>query len=310
MIETLLLLLFALAVLLKASDLVVENAVVLARFFKLSDLAIGFLLVSVATSLPELVVSIFAAVKGNVGLAIGNVLGSNLADVGVVLGVGAFFGAIVVKRKEIASLARILLLVSMIPLALLLHVPSALTAFVLLAVFVGYSYYVLKKQLVLEPLEAVAGRKAVFSALLFMLGIGLVLVTANYAVDFAAALAEKAGISQAFIGATLVAVSTSLPELAVTISAVKKKRSSLALGNGLGSCITNITLVLGAAALINPLAASVVPFLAIVVFLLIENLLLWYFLETQKKITLREGLVLIGVYALFLIAGTQAELLA
>ena len=310
MIETLLLLLFALAVLLKASDLVVENSVVLARFFKLSDLAIGFLLVSVATSIPELVVSVFAAVKDDVGLAVGNVLGSNLADIGVVLGVSTFFGVLVVQRKETYSLARILLLVSVIPLALLLHIPSALTGFVLLAVFVAFAYYVLKKQMVLEPPEAVPGRKAVFSALLFMLGVGVVLLSANYVVYFAAALAETAGISQSFIGATLVAVSTSLPELAVTISAVKKKRPSLAFGNVLGSCITNITLVLGAAALLNPLAANIFSFLNLVIFLLIENILLWYFLETQKKISLREGLVLLGVYILFLIAGMQAELLA
>jgi len=310
LIETLLLLLFALVVLLKASDLVVENSVVLARFFKLSDLAIGFLLVSVATSIPELVVSVFAAVKGDVGLAVGNVLGSNLANIGLVLGVSTFFGVLVVQRKETYSLARILLLVSVIPLALLLHIPSALTGFVLLAVFVAFAYYVLKKQMVLEPPEAVPGRKAVFSALLFMLGVGVVLLSANYVVDFAAALAETAGISQSFIGATLVAVSTSLPELAVTISAVKKKRPSLAFGNVLGSCITNITLVLGAAALLNPLAANIFSFLNLVIFLLIENILLWYFLETQKKISLREGLVLLGVYILFLIAGMQAELLA
>ncbi|NYZ75085.1 sodium:calcium antiporter [Candidatus Micrarchaeota archaeon] len=309
MIETLLLLLFALAVLLKASDLVVENSIVLARFFKLSDLAVGFLLVSVATSIPELVVSVFAATKGDVGLAVGNVLGSNLANIGLVLGVSTFFGVLAVQRKETYSLARILLLVSVIPLALLLHIPSALTGFVLLAVFVAFAYYVLKKRMVLEPPEAVPGRKAVFSALLFMLGVGVVLLSANYVVDFAAALAQTAGISQSFVGATLVAVSTSLPELAVTISAVRKRHSSLAFGNVLGSCITNITLVLGAAALLNPLAANIFSFLNLVIFLLIENILLWYFLETQKKITLREGLVLIGVYALFLIAGMQAELL-
>ena len=308
MIEIALLLVVSLLVLARASQFVIDNAVVLARFFRISEMAVGFVLVSVATSLPELLVGIMAALEKQTGLVVGNVFGSNIADILLVLPITVIVaGAISIKKKQAGKLTKILFITSALPLVMLLNAYASFYGVFLLAVFVAYVYYVLRERI---PLEAggvsVAGKTAVASAFLFMIGAAVVIASSKFAVDYAVQLASLMGVSKAFIGATVVAVGTSLPELSVDVAAVMRKHSELALGDILGSCITNLTLVLGASLVVGASVFNIGAFLNLLVFMLLANLVLWQFIE-RVRLTRREAFVLLALYVIFLISAVQVE---
>ncbi|HII38463.1 TPA: sodium:calcium antiporter [Candidatus Micrarchaeota archaeon] len=307
MIETLALLVISLLVLYYASNWLITHAINLARFFKIGEMEVGFLLVAVATSLPELVISVLATLQGNTGLAVGNILGANIADLCLVLGIAALFGGIVVKRKEMKDLTAILLAASVLPLVIMLNWFNGFEAVALLSIFAAFAYFMLKKRVSIGDGETVSARQAVTSAFLFTIGLVLILISSNYAVDLAVVLAGKIGASNAFVGATIVALGTTLPELAVSVAAVKRKHSALAVGSILGSCITNLTLVMGVAAVINPLTANVTAFTNLVAFMCISSVLVWYFIQRDHKLERPQGIVLLILYAIFLISAFRAE---
>lgn len=295
------LLVLSLLVLAKSSEWVIKHAMVLAKFFRVSELAIGFLLVSVATSLPELFVSAIAALDKQFGIAVGNVLGSDIANIGMVLGASALIGTILVTRREYLQLSKILVLTSVLPLILLFELGS-FAGIMLLAVFAGFAYYVLNSRIGFERhLEKVEAREAVVSALFFFAAIAIVVLSADAVVGSAVELAVLAGVSKTFVGATIIAAGTSFPELAVNIAGVRRKKYGLVLGNAIGSCVTNLTLVLGIAAVINPLAASLMPFTALVIFSIIINAVLWRFLE-KGRLGRADGIALLLIYLIFILA--------
>jgi len=308
MIEVIVFLLAALFILAKSSQVVMDNALLLARFFRISEMAAGFVLVSVSTSLPELVVGIIAALEGQEGIVVGNVFGSNIADILLVLGISvAAAGAIYVKKKQVGTLVKILLVTSVLPLVMLLNVYPSFYGIGLLLVFVAYVYYVLKERIPLEAAgEVVSGRKAVFSAFLFLFGVAFVIASSKFAVDYAVQLATLLGVSKAFIGATIIAVGTSLPELSVDLVAVLRKHPELAMGDILGSCITNLTLVLGTSLVIGSGAFNLLAFINLVIFMLVANVVLWYFIR-QGKLTRRDAFVLLALYVIFLVSAVSIE---
>lgn len=293
-------LVLGLLVLIKSSEIVIDKSIDVARFLKVSEAAIGFLLLAVATSLPELVVSVVGAAEGHVGLAVGNVFGSNLSNIALVVGVGAFLSVMRIRKKDMLDLVRVLFITSVLPLIMLTAHFGRYAGIVLLLVFLAFVYFVLNRQISVQPHDGVAPRQALKSTLWLLAAVAVVVVSATFVVDASVELAGFVGISEAFVGATAVALGTSLPELAVTVQAVRKKHHGLALGNLLGSCITNLTLVLGATAVINPLAANLTTVFNLVVFSLVANLVLWFFLQSNGRLSRNEGLVLVGLYAVFL----------
>ena len=311
MIGTIVLLIIALTVLALSAKLLISNSIILARFLKISELAVGFLLVSVATSLPELLVSIYSGVAGETGLAIGNVFGSNIANICIVLGLSAFLaGELAIKRREVRDLVKILFLTTAIPIVMLIFPEISIYGVILLAVFLLYTYYILKKEVGLEakPGKRVSSYEALKSGILFLASILIIILSSKYAVDYAVQIADGFGIAKSFVGATIVAVGTSLPEIAVSLSAIAKKKVSLALGNVIGSSITNLTLVLGTAAVLNPLVAKISIFANLVFFSLLVNLLLWNFIGEDHKISRRDAIVLLGVYVLFVVTMAGIEI--
>ncbi len=308
MIEVVVFLVAALLVLAKSAQVVIDNALVLARFFRISEMAVGFVLVSVSTSIPEFVVGIIAALEGQVGIIVGNVFGSNIADILLVLAIAVMAtGSISVKRKQIRSLTKVLFITSVLPLIMLLNFYSSLYGIILLLVFVAYVYYVIRERI---PLEAagpvISGKKAVLSAFLFVFGAAFVVVSSKFAVDYAVQLATLLGVSKAFVGATIVAVGTSLPELSVDLAAILRKHSELALGDILGSCITNLTLVLGSALVISAWTVNLFAFINLIIFMLLANMVLWYFIGTGR-LSRREAFVLVALYVIFLVSAIQVE---
>jgi cation:H+ antiporter len=310
---TLALLILALIVLAKSSQYVVSSALDLARFFRLSELAVGFLLLAVATSLPEFAVGVIAGLANEPGISVGNVFGSNLADIGLILGFAILFaGKLVVDTRESHNLIRILFVTSAVPLLMLVGGDVRfLAGVVLLAMFAGFAYFVLKERVSLKGakqiVHPVSARHAVLQAFVFVAGLAVLMVSADFSVDLAVNLATLSGLSRQFVGATAVAIGTSIPELAVTIEAVRRRKAAVAWGNAMGSTIVNLTLVLGITLVLTRAAVNLFAFLTLVSFALLVNLALWYFLSESRRLGRREGVVLIAIYLLYLLVATRLE---
>lgn len=264
------------AALIKGADLLVSGASSLARRLGVSTLVIGLTIVAFGTSTPELIVNIFASVKGNTDIAIGNILGSNIANILLILGISAVIYPLAVKKgtvwKEIpfAFLAAIAVAVMVNDVLIDAGSFSGLTridGFVLIFFFIIFLYYVFgiskaEPPDVVNPesVERVETMPRTHSMLRswLMVGGGLVglVVGGKWIVDGAVAFATSLGVSEALIGLTVVAVGTSLPELATSAVAAYKKNVDIAVGNIVGSNIFNIFWILGVSAAIRPLPFS------------------------------------------------------
>ncbi|QLJ52732.1 MAG: Inner membrane protein YrbG, predicted calcium/sodium:proton antiporter [Candidatus Fermentimicrarchaeum limneticum] len=298
-------------VLAKCAHLVVDNVLKLAKFFGIGEMTIGFVLLSVSTSLPELAVALVSASGGQSSISIGNVIGSNIANILIVIGACAMIRTIRIKKDEMLELIRLLFITSMIPLILLLRTEFGwVEGLILLSVFAGYTYYLFKKDVNLGISEEVSKKNALQAFLYFVAGIVGVLVSARFTVDSAVRIADVFSLSKSFIGATIIALGTSLPELAIDTAAVRKGNIKLALGDAIGSCMTNLTLVLGVTGLLSQTTFNITVVSSLVIFLIITNILFWYFIETRKKLNQKEGMVFLMVYLIFLLVefGLQIQM--
>ncbi|OIO26976.1 hypothetical protein AUJ14_00735 [Candidatus Micrarchaeota archaeon CG1_02_55_22] len=303
----------SLVVLMKAADGVIRQAIAAAELLGLSELVAGFVLVSVATALPELTISTEAALKGAPGVAVGTVFGSIMANLLFILGIVAIVGGIRVGRKSIPALVRLLFAISVVSLLLLFLGAGSYTGFALLLVFVAYVYTLVREKFVLSEIlfsfnfgAGVSGLLSKYQSIaktlvLLLVGIFIVVLSSNFLVDSSVKLAVFAGVPTFVIAATIVAVGTSLPELSVALAAVRRGHGHLALGNLVGSSITDLTLVLGTAALFTPIAPSLAVNSFLVMAAVIASLLLWYLIEVNHKLARREGIILLAAYFGFIV---------
>ena len=268
MIFTYILFFVGFAALIKGAGLLVDGASSLARRLGVSALVIGLTVVAFGTSAPELIVNIFASLQGNTDIAIGNILGSNIVNILLILGISAVIYPLAVKKgtvwKEIplAFLAVIVLAFMANDVLIDKGSSSALTridGFVLFSFFVIFLYYVFGMSKA-EPADAVEIKPRTRSLLrsCLMIGGGLagLAIGGKWIVDGAVVIATNFGGSEALIGLTIVAVGTSLPELATSAVAAYKKDVDIAVGNIVGSNIFNIFWILGLSAVIRPLPFS------------------------------------------------------
>lgn len=243
-----------------SADRFVEGAAAIADNFGWSPLLIGLTVVSIGTSAPEILVSANAALKQSSGLAVGNALGSNLANIGLVLGVTALICPLVVSAKLARSEVPIMILVTGIAGAVLANsylgrLESVVLVFCLFA-FIGYLINMASKGSASTEIENdVKIIPMPLKKALLLTGFGLVvlIVASRILVWSASGLAAKFGVSDMIIGVTVVAVGTSLPELAASLSGALKGHSELAIGNVLGSNIFNLLAVLPVAGIISPM---------------------------------------------------------
>lgn len=258
------LLIIGFAFLIKGADLLVDGSASLARRFKISYLVIGLTVVSIGTSMPELLVNLIASFQGNAPIAIGNVVGSNIANILLILGVAALIYPVHVTKgtiwKEIPlSLLAVVLLGIMANDHIIDNAGySAITridGFVFLSLFLIFMYYVYSIATGEENREEVDIKDySVWKAsLLIIVGVVGLALGGNWVVDSAVTLAQRFGVSQSFIGLTVVALGTSLPELATAAAAALKHKADIAIGNVVGSNIFNIFWILGLSAVIKPL---------------------------------------------------------
>ncbi len=291
MFIAILLIIVGIAILVGGAEIMVRGASSMARKWGVSAIVIGLTIVAFGTSAPELVVNIFSAIKGTTDLAIANVVGSNMANILLVLGVGALIKTLKVKEgttfKEIPFAVLAILLVFIMGNDTLLDgvnkdILTRSDGIAFLAFFVIFIYYTYGMTKAEGERERVETYPWVTSWLMVLAGIGGLVFGGKLIVDNAIILATLAGMSQALIGLTIVAIGTSLPELATTIVAIKRGNIDLAIGNAIGSNIFNVFWILGITATIRPLPFDVTAN-SDVLFTIFATFLLFIFMFIGKK---------------------------
>jgi len=298
--------------LIKGADFLVDGASSLAKRVGVSPLVIGLTIVAFGTSMPELIVNIFASINGNTEIAIGNILGSNIANILLILGISAFIYPLAVGKgtvwKEIPfSLLAVLVLFVVANDALIDGAAfSGITrvdAFMLIFFFVIFMYYIfsISKDSVGGSQDDVQEYSVLRSVMFVMLGIVALTLGGKWIVDSAIVIATSLGVSQSLIGLTIVAVGTSLPELVTSAVAAFRKNTDIAIGNVVGSNIFNIFWILGVSAFINPLSFNGVAnrdmFVAIASTVLLFVVL---FIGKRHEIERWQGVLFVMLYILYI----------
>jgi len=299
-----LILFISLAVLVKSSDVVSDSASNIAQITGIGQLAIGFLMLSIITSLPELAITIFSVQCGDTGIAVGTLFGSNIANIGLVLGITAVVSTatMAISQDSLKKLALMMFAPTLIPIMILLS-PEAgrITGVILLGTFALFCLYIVRSKTTTGvPKKKITPRRTIAKDLGIIIAcLAAIIISANYVVDSAIKIATTFRVDKLVIGATIVAVGTSLPELSITLTAARKKHMDLALGNILGSCFTNLTLVLGLSLVASACSVNMTIFFELIIILSIINLALWRML-VDSQISFLDGLVLIFLYFIFL----------
>lgn len=294
------------------ADKLTDGATGLARRFQVNDLVIGLTVVAFGTSLPEFVTSLFAAIKGSSAISLGNVIGSNIFNTLVIVGMTALTRPIWVSKSTLAKDIPFALLSSLVFGVLCLDLWFNATdenyisrgdGLILLFFFVIFMYYTFSIARNKNEGEQVTEASLVQEAsmpywkigLYIVLGLVGLVLGGNLFVSGASGIAADLGVSEAVIGLTLVAGGTSLPELATSIVAARKGNSAIAIGNVIGSNIFNVFFVLGICSFVSPMNATSVSLTDIFI-LIFSMLLMWGFASTSRKISRWEGLVMVVLY--------------
>lgn len=299
-----LLLVLSLVILYFGAEWLVGGASSLAARLHISPLIIGLTIVSMGTSAPELVVSIKAAMAGQSALSIGNVLGSNLFNTALILGVSALIIPLTVKRQLLKVDVPVMVGATLLFLIMFLDGKLSFTeSIILISLFVAYMTYLLvvslkNKDKSKDDKEEIIIRIYKHWAIdVALIGVGLVglIYGSDLLVKNAIVIAQNLGMSEAMIGLTIVAAGTSVPELATSIVAAVKRQSDIAIGNVVGSNTFNLLLILGTGGAIYPIET---PDINIVdsLFLLGTGLLLWLFMRVGTKIGRGQGILFLVIY--------------
>lgn len=244
--------------LVKGADLFVDGAAGVALRLGIPQLVIGLTIVAMGTSAPEAAVSISAAMKGSADITIGNIVGSNILNVLIILGISSIITSLAVSKTTIKYETPFMIFVTLLLLVLGLDGKISLVDGIILwaffIVYLGYMFILTKKHPEMADESEGEIKDMSVPKALFWIILGLVLIIAgsNFAVESASELARSFGLSERFIGLTIVALGTSLPELFTSVSAARKGNADIAIGNIVGSNIFNILFVVGTSSLIIP----------------------------------------------------------
>ena len=300
---------FGIFLLLYSADIFVDGASDTAKYFNIPSLLIGIVIIGFGTSMPELVVSFISGIERTPGIAIGNAYGSNIANIALILGTTALISPVIVNKSILKKELPILTFVTLVSLFLILDKNiSRVDSIILLFLFLGFMSYLifdgLKASKNIKENESLKKEKeniSILKAILFVLiGLVLLVVSSKILVWGAVKIAGSLGVSELVIGLTVVAVGTSLPELASSIVSARKNEHDLTFGNIIGSNIFNTLACVGIAGSIMPFSISkdiifrdmgVLIFLTLILFLMGYN-----FKNKQGKISRFEGAFLLACY--------------
>lgn len=332
MIVNILLMLLGLVLLVKGSDFFVKSASKIAKIFGVSEFIIGLTLVAVGTSVPELASSVVASLKQSSGIIIGNVVGSNVANIGLVIGIAAIIATIKTKKEMLQRDGYILLFSAILFVAFAFNgVISRIESLIFLLFYISYIFFLFEKKKkykgkyqfkefldyfwnfryvkrvknLFKNKKKKREKREISKAVLtefsiLILGVLAIIFGAKIFINQAISFAIGFNVSETLIGITLVAIGTSFPELFVTISAVRKGFGTLAIGNIIGSNIANKFLILGTSGLILPLTVVKNTLLISGSFTVLMSVLLLIFIKSDWKLKKTEGIIFFILYLIFI----------
>lgn len=304
MITSLTLLILSLVALYIGAGWLVQGSSALALKAKVSPLVIGLTIVAFGTSAPELVVSLNATLSGQGDIAIGNIVGSNIFNIGVILGVSATICPLQVKKQLLRIDIPVMLAATLLLTVLFWNgTLSRVEGFFFLAGIIVYTLFSLfysrkhgegpNLELEEQPKHWAVDTLAIIG------GLAVLVCASRLLVDNAVSIAKELGMSKAVIGLTIVAAGTSMPELATSIVAAYKRKTDIAIGNIVGSSLFNILAIAGSCSLVHPIEAKNVNYIDLLVMLAISVLLL-PLVKSGQKISRTEGFVLILFYVIYI----------
>ena len=300
MIQQIIILLVGFIFLVKGADWFVDGAASIARKMGIPQLIIGLTIVAMGTSMPEAAVSITAAMQQNAGITIGNVVGSNILNIFIILGITALITNVKIQKSTIRYEIPFMIFITII--LMIFGMTDMKITFIegvfLWILFIAYLVYLF---IMARNSETQEEEKdiPVWKCLLFILIGGILVVKgSDFAVSGASAIARYFGMSERFIGLTIVAFGTSLPELVTSIVAARKNEVDMALGNAIGSNVFNILMVLGIASAISPISIITENIIDLCV-LIVFTICVWIFAGTRKKIGRIEGFSMVVLYLIY-----------
>ena len=288
----------------------VRGASKLSRRFRVHPLIVGLTVVAFGTSAPELVVTLVAALRGSTDISLGNIVGSNIANLGLVLGLAGLIRPMRVSRKTVLQETPVMVFAQLlfVLMAYYDYVIGRLDGLILLGFMMAFTMLMLHRTFVdrvEESLKTVRPEESALACLVKNGGmvtvgvIGLVLGS-HLMIDSGSALALALGVSKWVIGTTLIAVGTSLPELATSLVAAYRREPDICVGNVVGSNVFNILLILGTVSVVRPLPILPLTLHFELPTMFLLGLLVWIIMVTGKRISRPEGLLLLGFYGLFI----------
>lgn len=291
-----------LAILLRSAIFAVDSVIKFSKIVGISELAAGFAIVSISTSTPEISVALFSISTDNVGLTLGDIFGSNVTNIALITAVFFLISPVrKIEKKALRSLYPLLIVAAVIPaLLLLVQDGSRFVGLALLAFFAYFMYRMFKSNNDrTSDVRKISGsplKQIVF----FIIGMALVIISARFIVESASVIADSTGLRESVIGATIIALGTSLPELAVDIVSVRRRHLNLALGDIIGSSVTNITLVLGIVLVLSTIQVNFSILSTLIAFAILVHAVLFLLIRTGS-ISKWQSFVLLAIYASFLI---------
>lgn len=297
------LLVIGFALLVKGADWFVDGAAGIAARFGIPQLVIGLTIVAMGTSAPEAAVSITAALSGNAGITIGNIVGSNILNVLLILGVTAVITNVAVQHSTVKWEMPFMHLITIV-LAVLgftggtIVFGEGIVLWGLFLIYLGYLFYMAKNGNAEEETEKMLPLWK--QLLMLVVGICCIVFGSDLTVDNATVIAETFGVDERLIGLTIVAFGTSLPELVTSVTAARKGKADIAIGNIVGSNIFNILFVVGTTALITPVVFET-GFLVDSAVALAAGLLLWFGVMKEHQLKRPVGIVMLIAYAAYFV---------
>ena len=281
------------------ADRLTDGAVAVAEKMKMPQIVIGLTIVAMGTSMPEFCVSLISALKGTSDLAVGNIVGSNIFNTLLIVGVSALVAPMSIMKTTVRKDIPFALVASALPLIMCLDGDiSRIDAAILFVMFLIFMYITLRGAKAqgtdLEEKEK-KSMATWLSVVWILVGLACLIGGSNLFVDGATAVATKLGVSEAVIGLTIVAGGTSLPELATSVVSARKGNSGIAIGNVLGSNVFNILAILGLTGVISPMTLKGITMTDLSM-MVISIILIWLFSFTKYKIERWEGAILTAVF--------------
>lgn len=302
-----LLLFIGFILLIKGADFFVEGSSNIAKFLRIPTIIIGLTLVAFGTSAPEAAVSITASLQKSADLSVSNIIGSNIFNLFVVLGITALFKDVVTEREVIKKDYSLSLISSILLLALIVmnyfikgsFMVSRISGLALIALLTYYLISLIKgvdsskKKVEQQPFK-------IKDVIFILVGLTCVIFGGNLTVNSATEIARNFGLSERFIGLSIVAIGTSLPELCTSLVALLKGENDIAVGNVIGSNIFNILFILGASSLVNPMLINIESIIDLSI-LIIASILLLLFGFNDLKISRKEGMMMLLFYITYFV---------